>query len=125
MRLLHRRLLLLGGGVGVGGGSGLLGLGRSRRGRHVGGVVRLTNGGRDLVGAVLLDELGQVFDCAGSDVLDGGVFGTSGEELDCGEALDLFGDVVGGGVDLGDGDLVGGAGEGAGQFLILGSEAKG
>lgn len=61
----------------------------------------------DLVFTVLLDEGCEILDCAGAAVVDGGVFGAGGEELDGGEALDLVGDVIGGCVDFGDGDLGG------------------
>lgn len=55
--------------------------------------------------AVVLDELSEVLDGAGTGVDDGFGFAAGGEQLDGGEALDLVGDVVGRGVDFGDGDL--------------------
>ena len=62
--------------------------------------------GVDLEFAFLADELGDVSDAAVARVFDRGVFGAGGEELDGGEARDLVRDVVGGGVDFGDGDRV-------------------
>lgn len=60
----------------------------------------------NLVGTILLDEGGKVLDRAGAAVGDWRVLLASGVELDGGEALDFIRDVVGGGIDLGDGDLV-------------------
>lgn len=82
-------------GRGVGNISALLGL------LSAGGV------GISLVLAVLLNELGEVLDSAGSGVLDRRVLGAGREDLDGGEALDGLGDVVGGGIDLGDSHLGG------------------
>jgi hypothetical protein len=59
--------------------------------------------GVDLVLAVLLDEVGKILDGSGPGVVNRDIFGTGGEELDSWEALDLLGDVVGGGINLGDG----------------------
>lgn len=69
----------------------------------LGHILTLVNVNLEL--AVLLDEVGEVFDGAGAAVGDGGVLGAGGEELDGGEAGDLVGHVVGGGVDFGDDDL--------------------
>lgn len=57
--------------------------------------------------ATVADESSKVLHSAAAAVVDGSVLGASGVELDGGEALDLFRNVVGGGVDLGDGDVVG------------------
>lgn len=57
--------------------------------------------------AVLLDEGREILDGARARVRDRVGFGAGGEELDGGEAGDLVGDVVGGRVDFGDGDLFG------------------
>jgi hypothetical protein len=80
-------------------------------------------GGGDLVAAVVADELGKSLDGAGTAVLDGLVLGASLEELDGGEARDVIGNVVGGGVNLGDGDLVGESGVLLGQLIVLGCKS--
>jgi hypothetical protein len=77
-------------------------------------------GGGDLVAAVVADELGKSLDGAGTAVLNGLVLGASLEELDGGEARDVIGNVVGGGVNLGDGDLVGEGRVLLGQLVVLG-----
>jgi hypothetical protein len=77
-------------------------------------------GGGDLVAAVVADELGKSLDGAGTAVLDGLVLRASLEELDGGEARDVIGNVVGGGVNLGDGDLVGEGRVLLGQLVVLG-----
>ena len=59
----------------------------------------------NLVLSVLLDEVGKVFDSPCAGVLNRRVFGTGREQLDGGEASNWVGDIVGGGIDLGDGDL--------------------
>lgn len=81
--------------------------------------------GVDAVLAAVLDEVGQVLDGAGAVVVDGAVLGAGGVQLDGGEAGDILGDVVGGGIDLGDGDLVVELGVGdveLSEFLIFGSK---
>jgi hypothetical protein len=77
-------------------------------------------GGGDLVAAVVADELGKSLDGAGTAVLDGLVLRAGLEELDGGEARDVIGNVVGGGVNLGDGDLVGEGRVLLGQLVVLG-----
>ena len=69
------------------------------------GVGLLRNG--DLVAAVVANELSKCLDGAGAAVLDGLVLGAGLEELDGREARDVIGNIVGGGINLGDGDLVG------------------
>ncbi|KAI6760212.1 hypothetical protein HG531_013413 [Fusarium graminearum] len=66
----------------------------------------LLDGDLSLVLAVLLDEVGEVLDGSRALVSNGSVLGTSGVELDGRETLDLIGDVVQGGVNLGDDNLV-------------------
>lgn len=75
----------------------------------------------DAVGAVVADELCEVLDGAGAGVVDRGGLLAGGVELDGRETLDLVGDVVGGGVNLGDDDLVLLAVESA-ELLVLGGE---
>lgn len=73
-----------------------------------------------LVLAVLLHEVGQVIHSPGAEILDRRVLGASGEQLDSGEASDRLRDIVGSGIDLGDGDL--GAktiGVEAGKLVVL------
>jgi hypothetical protein len=79
-------------------------------------------GSGDLVAAVVADELGKGLDGAGTAVLNGLVLGAGLEELDGREAGDVIGNVVGGGIDLGDGDLVGEGSELLSQLVVLGSE---
>ena len=79
-------------------------------------------GGGDLVAAVVADEFGKSLNGAGTGVLNGLVLGTGLEELDCGEARDVIGNVVGGGVNLGDGDLVGEGRVLLGQLIVLGGK---
>jgi hypothetical protein len=76
----------------------------------------------NLVATVLGDEGGEVLNSAGTAVLDGLTLAVGGEELDGRETLDLVGNVVGGGIDLGDGDLVGVGLEHLTQLLVLGSK---
>jgi hypothetical protein len=82
--------------------------------------------GLNVVRTVLLDEVGEVLNGAGAAVLNRGVLGTSREQLDGRETLDLDGDVVGGGVNLGDGHQLGelSGGVQSGEFLVLGGEAN-
>ena len=73
-----------------------------------------------LVLAVLLDEVGQVIHSPGAEILNRRVLGASGEQLDSGEASDRLRDIVGSGIDLGNGDL--GAktiGVEAGELVVL------
>ena len=49
----------------------------------------------NLVGTVLLDEIGQVLNGAASRVIDSIALSTSGEQLNGGETLDLDGDIIG------------------------------
>lgn len=108
--------------AGLGGSLGLLGELLSALLDGIGGLGEDTGG---LVGAVLLDELQQVLDGAGAGVVNGSVLLASGEELDGGEALDLIGNVVGGGVNLGDGHELGELrrGESLAKLLVLGSKS--
>lgn len=76
----------------------------------------------NLVATVLGDESSEVLNSAGTAVLDGLTLAVGREELDGGETLDLVGDVVGGGIDLCDGDLVGVGLEQLTQLLVLGSK---
>jgi len=89
---------------------------------HVGGDLALGRRGVDAVAAVLLDELSEVLDCAGTLVRDRGVLLAGCVQLDGGEALDLVWHVVEGCVDLGDGDLVGERLEELSQLVVLGGE---
>jgi hypothetical protein len=76
----------------------------------------------NLVGTVLEDESRQILDSARTSVLDGLSLGVGAVKLDGGETLNLIGNVVGSGIDLGDGDL---ARVGLVQFtelLVLGSK---
>lgn len=79
-------------------------------------------GNLDLVAAVVADESSEVFDSAGTRIIDWVVLGASLEELDGRETLDLVGHVVGGSVDLGDDDFVTVLLVQAGQLVILGCE---
>jgi hypothetical protein len=74
------------------------------------------------VDTALLDELGELLDCAAAGEGDWLVLLIAREELDGREALDVIGHVVGGSIDLGDSDLVGGVFELAGQLVVFGSE---
>jgi hypothetical protein len=100
------------------GGSSLLGhaVGLDALG---GGVL----GGGDLVATVVADELSKSLDGAGPTVLDGLVLGASLEELDGREASNVVGNVVGGSINLGNGDLVGESGVLLGQLIVLGGES--
>jgi hypothetical protein len=101
-------------------GSGLdrlLDAGRRLLGSRLGGW-----GGSNLVATIFGDELGQVLNGAGAIVGNGLVLLASGVKLDGREALDVIWHVVGGGIDLGDGDLVRVGSEQLGQLLVLGSE---
>jgi len=96
----------------IGRGLGLLGSGRRLlahliRIGHAGLLGVVGDVGVDLVLAVLLDEGCEILDGARARVRDWVGLCASGEELDGGEAGDLVGDVVGGRVDFGDGDLFG------------------
>lgn len=75
--------------------------------------------------AVLVDEGDEVLDSAGASVVNRRVLLASSEQLDGGEALDLIRNIVGGSVDLGDGDELG---EGIrsvqlAELLVLGSKS--
>lgn len=61
--------------------------------------------GINLVLSVLLDEVGKVFDCPCAGIFNRRVFGTGREQLDGRESSNRIGDIVGGRIDLGDGDL--------------------
>lgn len=76
----------------------------------------------DLVAAVVANKLGKSLDGTGTAVLNGLVLGAGLEELDGGEARDVIGNVVGGSVNLGDGDLVGEGGVLLGELVVLGRE---
>ena len=86
----------------------------------LGGGLLLRNS--DLVAAVVADELSKGLDGTGTAVLDGLVLGAGLEELDGGEARDVIGNVVGGGINLGDGDLVGEGSVLLGELVVLGGE---
>lgn len=79
--------------------------------------------GGDLVAAVVADKLSESLDGAGTAVLNGLVLGAGLEELDGGEARDVIGNIVGGGVDLGDGNLVGESGVLLGELVVLRGES--
>lgn len=79
--------------------------------------------GIDLPLSVLLDEVGEVLDGTGASVFNWGGLGASWEELDGWEALDLIWDVVGGGIDLGDNDLVSEILVEVGELIVLWSES--
>ena len=64
------------------------------------------DGDAGLVLALLLNELDEVLDGAGTLVGDGVLLVTGGEELDGREALDLIRDIVGSSVNLGNDNLV-------------------
>jgi len=76
----------------------------------------------NLVATVLSNESGEVLNSAGTAVLDGLTLAVGREELDGRETLDLVGNIVGGGIDLGDGDLVGVGLEQLTELLVLGSK---
>ena len=78
-----------------------------------------------LVLAVLLDERDQVLNSPGSRVGDGLGLLAGGVQLDGGEALDLIRNVVEGGVNLGDDNLVLELrlGVQAGEVLVLGGKS--
>jgi hypothetical protein len=84
------------------------------------GVGLLRDG--DLVAAVVANKLSKGLNGAGAAVLDGLVLGAGLEELDGRETRDVIGNVVGGGVNLGDGDLVGEGRVLLGKLIILGGE---
>jgi hypothetical protein len=111
------------------GGLGNLGLDTRSSGGLLGHAVGLDALGAgilssgDLVAAVVADELGEGLDRASAGVLHGLVLGAGLEELDGREAGDVIGNVVEGGVDLGDGDLVGESGVLLGQLVVLGGES--
>jgi len=74
------------------------------------------------VGAAVADERSKVLDRATAAVLDGDILGACSVELDRGESGDLLGDVVGGGVNLGNGNVVGEWDEEASELIVLGGE---
>ena len=61
----------------------------------------------NMVATIIADEVRQILNSAGARVVDGLVLGAGAEEFDGRETLDFVRDVVEGGVDLGDDDLVG------------------
>ncbi len=77
----------------------------------------------NVVATVVTDESGQVLDGAGARVLDGLALLASLEQLDSRETLDLVWNVVQGGVNLGDNNLVGVVLVETGQLLVLGSQS--
>ena len=102
---------------GVGGGARAGGsIIRVRRRRAI------TGGDIDLVRTVLLDELDKVLNGPVTAVGDGGVLLASGEQLDGREALDVIWDVVGGGINLGNNDLVAERLGQRSELIVLGSE---
>ena len=84
-------------------------------------IVALSVSG-NLVATVLSNESSEVLNSAGTAVLDGLTLAVGREELDGRETLDLVGNIVGGGIDLGDGDLVGVGLEQLTELLVLGSK---
>lgn len=76
----------------------------------------------NLMLAVFLDELGEVFHGTGSGVLDRGVFGASGVKLDGGESGYGIRHIVRSSVDLGNGNLVGNVGIETCKLVILRSK---
>lgn len=79
----------------------------------------------NLVLAVLLDEGDEILNGAGASVLNGRVLGTSGVDLDGGEASDGVRHIVGSGINLGDGDLLvqlGNVSVQSGELVVLGSK---
>lgn len=98
--------------------------GRRALGRIVATLLCLLLGsglGINLVLAVLLDEVGQSLGGTSAGVLNRRVLAAGGVELDRGEPGDGIRDVVGGRIDLGDGDLGEVSVEG-GKLFVLGSE---
>lgn len=85
------------------------------------GIVATLKGVK-LVLAVFFNESSEVLNGAGAGVGQRLGLGASGEELDGWEALDLIGDIIGGRVNLGDGDVGAGRVFG-GELIILGCEA--
>lgn len=77
----------------------------------------------DSVRAVLLDELGEVLDRAVTRVLNWLALGSSLEQLDGGKALNLIWNVVEGGINLGDGNLVGVVLVHASKLIVLWCES--
>jgi hypothetical protein len=78
--------------------------------------------GGDLVATVVADKFGKSLDSAGTVVLNGLILGAGLEELDGREARDVIGNVVGGSINLGNGDLVGEGRVLLGQLVVLGSK---
>lgn len=76
----------------------------------------------DLVAAVVANELSEGLDRSSATVLDGLVLGAGLEELDGREASNVIGNVVGGGVNLGNGDLVGESGVLLSKLVVLGGQ---
>lgn len=107
-------------------GSSLSGLG-GRRGNISTLLGLLSAPGKtvNLVLAVLLDEGDEILNGAGASVLNGRVLGTSGVDLDGGEASDGVRHVVGSGINLGDGNLLvqlGNVSVQSGELIVLGSK---
>jgi len=79
-------------------------------------------GDSDLVAAVVANKLSKGLDGTGTAVLNGLVLGAGLEELDGRKARDVIGNVVSGGINLGDSDLVGEGGVLLGELVVLGGE---
>jgi len=59
------------------------------------------------VGTAVANERSKILDSTAATVLDGDIFGPCSVELNGRESSNLLGNVVGGGVNLGDGNMVG------------------
>jgi hypothetical protein len=77
----------------------------------------------DLVAAVVADELGEGLDRTSAGVLHRLILGAGLEKLDSRETSDVIGNVVEGGVNLGNGDLVSESGVLLGQLIVLGGQS--
>lgn len=104
----------------------LLLLSRCRRSRGRLGLLALASSRNavHLVLAVLLDEVGEILDGPGASVLDRLFLGAGGIETDRRESGDRVGDIVGGGINLGNGDLGGEiTGVEGTELVVLGSKS--
>jgi hypothetical protein len=76
------------------------------------------------VATVLCDEFNEIFDSAGTVVCNWGVLLSGGVEFDGWETLDLIWNIVGSGVNLGDGNLVRVALEEFSELIVLRCKAS-